>query len=70
VSACWIQRDGDATAFDLHHIIVQGLRDRVQGQRPADKALDELQPAHRLLSLGTDRPVSLVGHVYLRFSQQ
>jgi len=45
VSACWIQRDGDATAFGLHHIIAKGLRDRVQGQRPADKALDPLLSA-------------------------
>jgi len=70
VSACWIERDGDATAFGLHNVIAQGLRNRVQGQRPACKALDELQPSHLLLSLGTNRPVSFVGHVYLRLSQQ
>jgi len=70
VSACWIERDGDPTAFGLHHVIAQGLRDRVQGQRAAGKAPDELQPVHLLLSLGTDRPVSPVGHAYHRFSQQ
>src|SRR3954469_2915806 len=55
MSARWIQRDDDATAFGLHHIIPQGLCDCVEGQHSAGKALDELQPAHRLLSLGTDR---------------
>src|SRR3954454_21347285 len=62
MSARWIQRDDDATAFGLHHIIPQGLCDCVEGQHSAGKALDELQPAHRLLSLGTDRSVDPGGH--------
>jgi len=57
-------------AFGFHHVIAQCLRDRVHGQRPTGKALNELQPTHLLLLLGTDRPVSLISHAYLRFSQQ
>jgi hypothetical protein len=70
MSARWFQSDGDTTAFGLHHIIAQGLRYCVQGQRPTDKALDELQPAHLLQSAGTDRPVGPVVHVWLPFPQQ
>jgi hypothetical protein len=42
VSPRWIHRDNDATAFGLHHVIAQGLCNRVEGQHSAGKALDEL----------------------------
>src|SRR5882724_401615 len=53
--------DHDTPVRGFRDIIPQGLRDRIERQRPIGKALDEFQAAHFLLPLGADGPVCLAG---------
>ena len=56
--------DDDAPALRLGHIVTQGLRDRIEGQRPVDEPLDKFQAAHLLLPVGADGPICLAGDVH------
>jgi len=49
--------DCDSATLHLGHVVGQDFGDGIERQRPVDESLDELQAAHRFLSVGADGPV-------------